>query len=285
MRVEGDGAEIARVSEELFRPPATRNTLFRLLAAVDRQNAVRRQPAERLLELEIVAKLFPFLLGDFGFRANELSGPLENLPQPVAQLGPLAKVFRQNVADAEKRVCRGGDLVVGVDKIAGPRVQIGGGRIGGQNFVGQRLELPLPGERGQRLLLGLERQIEIFQPLDAVGGVDRAGQFGGQLPLAVDRPEDRLLSLGQLPQPADAGLNLADLLFLQPAGLVLAIADDERNRVAAIQQADNAFDALQRQAEAVGHGAQFDGSGRTHAQNTNRLSPGEPSAGTKRTNQ
>ena len=55
-----------------------------------------------------------------------------------------------------------------------------------------------------------------------------------------------------IPQATDAGFDLADLLFIQPAGLVLAIAGDERDRVAGVQQTDDAFDLHQRQARRCG---------------------------------
>ena len=117
-----------------------------------------------------------------------------------------------------------GHSAVRIDEIGGPHVEIRRRRSGRQNFLGQRLEPALAGDRGQRLLLGLERQIEVFQPLGAVGGVDLRGQLGREL--ALDSIDRRIVCFrsANMPQPADAGLDLADLLFVQPAGLVLAIA-------------------------------------------------------------
>ena len=71
------------------------------------------------------------------------------------------------------------------------------------------------------------------------------GQLGRQLALRFDRAQDRLLALLQQPQPRDARLDLADLLFVEPAGLVLAIARDEGHRVARIEQSNNALDLWQ----------------------------------------
>ena len=102
---------------------------------------MRRNLAKLLLEFEIVEKLFPLLVGDFGFRADELAGALENLPQPLAQLDPLAEILRQNMTDAQERIAGGEHLAIGIDEIASPGIEIGRGRIGGQNFVSQRLQL------------------------------------------------------------------------------------------------------------------------------------------------
>ena len=126
-------------------------------------------------EFEIVAEFFSLLVSDFRFRTHELAGVLDDFSEPVAQLGPFAEILGQNMADAQKHFGGRGQLLIGIDEIGGPRVQIGGSRIGGQNFLSQRLELALPGERGQRLLLWLKRKIQIFQPLDAVGSLDRTG--------------------------------------------------------------------------------------------------------------
>ena len=45
---------------------------LRPLAAIDRQHTVRRNFVQRLFELEVIAELFPLLLGDFGFRARPI---------------------------------------------------------------------------------------------------------------------------------------------------------------------------------------------------------------------
>ena len=62
-----------------------------------------------------------------------------------------------------------------------------------------------------------------------------------QLALGLDRLEDRLLPLGQLAEPADAKLDLADHHLVQVAGPLLAVAGDERDRVALVEQLDDAL--------------------------------------------
>ena len=55
-----------------------------------------------------------------------------------------------------------------------------------------------------------------------------------------------MLALFEAAAFLDAGLNLVDILFVQPARLVFAIAGDEGNRVTAVEQLDGAFDLGKR---------------------------------------
>ena len=101
--------------------------------------------------------------------------------------------------------------------------------------------------RGQRLLLGLVRKIEIFQPLHRVGGFDQRGQLGRGFALRFDRTQDRLLAVCQLTQLEHALLDGANLLLVHPTRLILAIAGDEGDGIAAVKQVDDGGDAVQRQ--------------------------------------
>ncbi len=103
-----------------------------------------------------------------------------------------------------------------------------------------------------------------------------AASSGVSLPCDFDRSQDRLLALGQHSQAADAALDLPDLLFIEPAGLVFAIAGDEGDRVAGVEQTHHAFDLHQRQGDAVGNGAKIDSSGQTHAQTQRPLIANNP---------
>ena len=83
--------------------------------------------------------------------------------------------------------------------------------------------------------LGLNGQVEVLEPLGVLGRADRRREVGVQLPLGLDRLEDRLLPLGQLAQPLDAKLDLVDHNLVQIPGPFLAISRDERNGVAFVQ--------------------------------------------------
>ena len=127
------------------------------------------------------------------------------------------------------------------DELLGRGGQVGERLVAVPDPQGQRLEALVAGVGGLGPLLGLEREVEVFEPLGVVGRADGRGEVGVQLPLGLDRLEDRLLPLGQLAQPLDAKLDLADHNLVQIAGPFLAVAGDERNRVALVQQLDDAL--------------------------------------------
>ena len=131
--------------------------------------------ADRFAEFEVIAKALGRFLVGFAARAGELAGAMENLSQFLPHIGPFAQPFGQNVAHAQQRVGRAGDAPVEMNELGGPGVEVRARRRCLEDFVGQRLQTPFAGHGGQRLLLGLERQIEIFEPLRALGGFDLGG--------------------------------------------------------------------------------------------------------------
>ncbi len=157
------------------------------------------------------------------------------------------------MSDTFQHVGQGVQLLVGRDEVRRPRRQIERGLVRLENLPRQRLQPTLPRDRGQRLLLGLVGEIQIFEPARRVGLVDEPSQLVGQLALRLDRLEDGRLALGQHPQASRGDLDAANLLFVQPARLVLAIARNEGDRVALVEQLDRALDLVERQTEPSGH--------------------------------
>ena len=117
------------------------------------------------------------------------------------------------------------------------------------NVCRMRFQSACPRQCGERLLLRLVREVKVFETLDRLGGFDRGGQFGRQLSLRLDRAENRLLALGVQTLAHDALLDLTNLLFVETACLVLAIARDERHGVAGVEQADDRCHARLLQTE------------------------------------
>ena len=70
-------------------------------------------------------------------------------------------------------------------------------------------------------------------------------QLVGQLLLRRDLGLDRVAALGQLAQVLQPGLDIPDLHLIQPAGDLLAVARDERDRVAVVQERDGRGDLVQ----------------------------------------
>ena len=166
---------------------------------------------------------------------------------------------------APKQRRRGvGDALVGVDEVGGARVEIGRRLVLRQDLLGQRAEALLVSLRGERLLLGPIRQIQIFEPLHAVGPLDLLAELVGERMLRFDRSQNRLLALVQQAKLRDALADAADLLFIEPARLVAAVARDERHRVAVVQQGDGAGDFVLVDAELARQAAVVDRNRRCH---------------------
>jgi len=86
--------------------------------------------------------------------------------------------------------------------------------------------------------------VEVFQGREAVGGQQLLVEFGGKLPLLLNGSDDRLAAFIQLPQFTQQLHKIADLLLVQTAGHLLAIAGDEGQGIAGIEQFDGSCDFL-----------------------------------------
>jgi len=235
---------------------------LRPLAAVDGQHPVRRDPLHVLGVVEVVAKVLLVLgerlAGGLDPLAREPGLAMENLPQPAAQVRPLAELVGDDVADAEEDVGNGTDLDVGIYEVGRPDFHHGGGGRGGQDLLGEGLELPLLRDLRQRQLPRLEGQIDVFELLEAFGGRDPRLQGRRHLALPLDRALDRHLAVGELPGAADALGDQPHLLLVEAAGLIAAVARDEGDRVARIEQVHDRLDAGDRQVEPLRNAAQVD---------------------------
>ena len=153
---------------------------------------------------------------------------------------------------------RGGHLAVRVGEVAGTGVEVVGRRSGLEDLAGQFFQAARARQRCQRLLLGLVGQIEVFQPLGGRGREDLLGQLLRQLALGLDRTQDGLLAIGQEPHLRQPVLDLPDLLFVQSARLILAIAGDEGNRVPLIQELHDRLDLTEGKVQPACHVPQVD---------------------------
>ena len=66
----------------------------------------------------------------------------------------------------------------------GGGVEVGQRLVAGPDPQGQRLQPSLAGIGGLGALLGLERQVEVFEPLGVVGRADGRGEVGVSFPWA-----------------------------------------------------------------------------------------------------
>ena len=61
------------------------------------------------------------------------------------------------------------------------------------------------------------------QPLEVLAVVEELGKLVGQLSLRFDRAKNRLLPLGEHPKLGESRLDMPDLLFIEPTGLILPV--------------------------------------------------------------
>ena len=122
------------------------------LAAIDRQHAVRGHAVDMLREIEVVA----VVLGVFRCRlaldlhplAPQPAGATEDAAKPLPQGSPLTEVMCDDVPHAQQGIGNRCHLHVGIDEVGRPRVEVGSGRVGREDFPSQWLQPPLTGDLG-----------------------------------------------------------------------------------------------------------------------------------------
>ncbi len=220
---------------------------FFLLSPEQRQDAVGRHLGELLGEIEVVAELGAGFLLAVAHLGGEAAGRPHLLAQRADQVGVLGKTLHQDGACAIERSGGIGDLLVSVD-VACRRSERVVLRMR-QQHVRERLEARLLGDLGLGAALRLERQIDIFEATLAVCGADRGFERVVELALLADRVEDDGAPLLQLAQVAQALVEGAQLGIVERAGRFLAVAGDEGNRCAAVEQLHGGCDLLCADAE------------------------------------
>ncbi len=214
-----------------------------LVGPVDRQDAVRRDVADRLGVVEVVAVLQPLPFGEvLALGGHDLAGLPDGATDRVADDRQLVDRFREDVADAFQHLLDGLQPLLGREKFGRRGVEVEQRLVAVPDPQGQRLQPLLAGVGGLGALLGLVGEVEVFEPLGVVRALDGVAELVRELPLGLDGLEDRLLALGQLAQALDAVLDLPDRDLVQVAGPLLAVAGDERHRVALVEQLNDGLD-------------------------------------------
>ena len=215
--------------------------LQELLAAPTEQGqqAVRGNLRQRLGVVEVVAELLAGRLLAFHHPGADHAVGLQPAAQFAQQRRVLAPAFDQDRARTFQRGLGIGHALVGVDELRGEVF----GHLGGigEQAVGQRFQPGLARDLGAGAALGLVRQVQVFQPRLAVGGLDFRAQFIAELALLFDAGQDRGAAFFHLAQVAQAHFQVAQLGVVQAAGDFLAVAGDEGHGCAFIQQAHRRF--------------------------------------------
>jgi hypothetical protein len=118
-----------------------------------------------------------------------------------------------------------------------------GGAIG-EDGIGQRLQPVLARDHRLGAALGLVGQIDVLKLRLGLGTCDGFRQNLGQLALILDRIQDRLAPRLHLAQIGQAIRQGAQLGVVEAAGHLLAVAGDEGDGGALIQQLDRGADLL-----------------------------------------
>ncbi len=209
---------------------------FLAARAEQRQQPVRGNLRQRFGVVEIVAVLGALVFLAIGHARADHPDLVHPVAQFADQCGVLAPALHQDRAGTFQRRLDVGHALL--------RIHVGGGdgfrhlRGIGQQAIGQRLQPGLARDLGAGAALGLVRQVQILQPRLAVGGFDVGAQFVGQLALLLDARQHRGAAILQLAQVGQARFQIAQLGVVQPAGDFLAVARDEGDGGAFVEQRD-----------------------------------------------
>ena len=221
-----------------------------LLAAERGEDAVRRQPGERLGEVEVVGELRARLLLAVAHPGDEPPRRPHPLPQFADQVGVLGEALHQDGAGPVQGGLRVGDAPVRVDVRRRLLPRIAGGP--GQQQLGQRLQAGFAGDLRLGPALRLVGQVDVLQAGLGIGGHDLPLERVVELALRPDRLQDRGPPLVQLAQVAEPFLQRAELRVVQRPGQFLAVPGDERHRGPAVEQLDRGGDLALPDAELIG---------------------------------
>ena len=232
------------------------------LTTIDRQSAVRGDPLDVLGVFEVIAVVL-FVLGEgLPLRLDPLAGEMsllgEDRPQRLADIGPLGEHIRNDVPDAEEGIGNRRHLGIGIDEVGSALVEIGRRRVGGENLTGEGFESPLPGNLRQRKFPRLEGKVDVFELLRARRRFDPLLERLRELSLPLDRAEDRLLAIGDLPCLRDSLRDPADLDLVEPSGLVAPVTGEEGNGVPLVKESYHRVDTANWQAEPLGDRPKID---------------------------
>jgi hypothetical protein len=156
--------------------------------------------------------------------------------QPTREFRVLSEALHQDLPRPLQGHRGIGHPLGAVDEAGGQGFRHLGGVL--QQAQGQGLQPRLPGDLGLGAALGLEGEIEVLQALLGVRRQDFGLEFGAQLALLLDAPQNQVAPLFQFPQIAQALLQQAQLDVIQATGDLLAIAGDEGYRGPLVEQTD-----------------------------------------------
>src|SRR5216684_295910 len=213
-----------------------------LLAAEQREDAVRRQFSQRLTELEIVGELGAGLHLAGTNSRTEMAARPHFLAQASHQRGVFGETFNEDRAGAFKSGARINYPLTRFDipashllrALVGPR----------EKGLCQRLEARFARDLSLRPPFRPIGQIEILKPRLAVRRVDLLLERGVEFSLLTDAVEDSgatLVQLAEIPQPL---LERTQLSVIELPGRLLPVAGNKGHGRSTVEQRDGGSDLL-----------------------------------------
>jgi len=197
----------------------------------------------------------PALVG-FRHRDAKLAGSFSNLATELPEVGVLANPLGNDVGRSTQCIFGGFDILLGIDKRTGRRVEFVLRGLTIPDGVCERFESPFAGLSRTGLAFGAVREIKIFEPLEGVCLMNCFLQFIGQFPLRGDQPQDGIRTLGNLSTLEGRFLDCSNLLLVEPSSAFFPIAGDKRNRIPLIQQSKRLFDLVEVESQISREGSQ-----------------------------
>ena len=212
-----------------------------LLPAVNGENLVSLQAGEILRE--VIIELIDRILfrGGFGMK---LTDPAQKLLQRLAELGAVADLFGDDVGSAGQRVFHGLDTLFRIEVGRRGLRRIRTVAVLAEEQLGQGLETLLLRDGGAGAALLLIGAVEVFELGQGPGLADGGGELFRELSLLFDGGEDGLAAFLKVPKILQPGLQRAQDSVVHRTVQLLAVAGDEGDGVALVQQADDVFDVF-----------------------------------------
>ena len=180
-----------------------------------------------------------------GGHAAEQAVLRQQVPELFAQVGVVGNLLGDDVGCARQGVLRRLHALFRVDVTGGLGQWVGTIRGLGEQEQGQRLQALFLCSGGPGAALLLVGAVQILHLCQGPGGVDGGGQLLRQLALVLDGFFHRLPALLQAPEVLQPLLQGAEGGVVHGAVEFLAVAGDEGDGVALVQQGDDVFHVAQ----------------------------------------
>ena len=214
-----------------------------LFPAVDGEHAVRRQRADGLAVVRVHQERLRVLGLPAVLVLDEFCLQRARLPELLAQLLAELCVFTDDFGDDVARACESVfsrlDAFFSINESGRGRERRAALRFLRHHRIGERPEPFLACHLCPRAALLLVRQVEVFELLELRRAFDGGAELGRQLALLVDFLRDFLLPLREAAQVVEPLCERPQLLVLERPRRLLAIARDERHRIAVVEQLDS----------------------------------------------